>query len=60
MKNGTSESGCRFSARCTRAGVTRGDRGRNGVSDGLIRLSARIEDAQELIADLEQTIVQPT
>jgi cystathionine beta-lyase/cystathionine gamma-synthase len=59
MKKGASESGYRFSTRCARAGVRRSNRGGSGVSDGLIPLSARIEDAQELVADLQQAIVQP-
>lgn len=40
----------------THASIPREERIKNGLSDGLIRLSVGIEDADDLIADLEQAI----
>ena len=41
----------------THASVPRDMRERIGISDGLVRLSVGIEDADDLIADLEQALV---
>ena len=46
-------------ASMTHASIPREERIKNGLSDGLIRLSVGIEDADDLIADLEQAINQP-
>ena len=43
-------------ATMTHASIPREERIKNGLSDGLIRLSIGIEDAEDLIADLEQAI----
>lgn len=43
-------------ASMTHASIPREERIKNGLVDGLIRLSVGIEDAQDLIADLEQAI----
>ena len=43
-------------ASMTHASIPREERLKNGLSDGLIRLSVGIEDADDLIADLEQAI----
>ena len=40
----------------THASIPREERIKNGLSDGLIRLSVGIEDADDLITDLEQAI----
>ena len=40
----------------THASITAETRARNGIADGLIRLSEGIEDAGDLIADLEQAL----
>jgi cystathionine beta-lyase/cystathionine gamma-synthase len=40
----------------THASIPREERIKNGLSDSLIRLSVGIEDAEDLIADLEQAI----
>lgn len=40
----------------THASIPREERIKNGLSDGLIRLSVGIEDAEDLIADLQQAI----
>jgi cystathionine beta-lyase/cystathionine gamma-synthase len=42
----------------THASVPREIREKRGVVDGLIRLSVGIEDADDLIADLEQAVQQ--
>ena len=44
-------------ASMTHASIPREERIKNGLSDGLIRLSVGIEDAEDLITDLEQAIV---
>ena len=46
-------------ASMTHASIPREERIKNGLSDGLIRLSVGIEDADDLIADLEQAINKP-
>ena len=43
-------------ASTTYANVPRAERERVGVTDSLVRLSVGIEDADELIADLEQAL----
>ncbi|MFN8242556.1 MAG: cystathionine gamma-synthase [Ferruginibacter sp.] len=43
-------------ASMTHASIPRAERIKNGLSDGLIRLSVGIEDAGDLIADLNQAI----
>lgn len=43
-------------ATMTHASIPREERIKNGLSDGLIRLSIGIEDAEDLIEDLEQAI----
>ena len=43
-------------ASMTHASIPREERIKNGLSDGLIRLSVGIEDADDLIADLQQAI----
>ena len=43
-------------ATMTHASIPREERIKNGLSDSLIRLSVGIEDAEDLIADLEQAI----
>ncbi len=43
-------------ASMTHASIPREERIKNGLADGLIRLSVGIEDADDLIADLEQAI----
>ena len=43
-------------ATMTHASIPREERIKNGLSDSLIRLSVGIEDADDLIADLEQAI----
>jgi cystathionine beta-lyase/cystathionine gamma-synthase len=40
----------------THASIPREERVKNGLSDGLIRLSVGIEDAEDLIADLENAL----
>lgn len=45
-------------ASMTHASIPRNERLRNGLADSLIRLSVGIEDADDLIADLEQAIVK--
>ena len=43
-------------ARMTHGSIPQEDRERRGVTDGLLRLSVGIEDADDLIADLQQAI----
>ena len=43
-------------ASMTHASIPREDRIKNGLSDSLIRLSVGIEDAEDLILDLEQAL----
>jgi cystathionine beta-lyase/cystathionine gamma-synthase len=40
----------------THASIPRDIRIANGLTDGLIRLSVGIEDAEDIISDLEQAI----
>jgi cystathionine beta-lyase/cystathionine gamma-synthase len=40
----------------THASIPREDRLKNGLTDSLIRLSVGIEDAEDLIADLNQAL----
>lgn len=50
------ESLCGHPASMTHAAIPREERIKNGLADSLIRLSVGIEDAEDLIADLEQAI----
>ncbi|WP_299755246.1 cystathionine gamma-synthase [uncultured Pontibacter sp.] len=50
------ESLCGHPASMTHASIPREDRLKAGLSDSLIRLSVGVEDAEDLIADLEQAI----
>jgi cystathionine beta-lyase/cystathionine gamma-synthase len=43
-------------ASMTHASIPREERIKNGLSDSLIRLSVGIEDAEDLISDLEQVL----
>src|SRR6202008_908820 len=43
-------------ASMTHASIPREERIKNGLSDSLVRLSVGIEDADDLIADLEQAL----
>lgn len=43
-------------ASMTHASIPREERIKNGLADGLIRLSVGIEDADDLIEDLQQAI----
>ncbi len=43
-------------ARMTHGSIPKEDRERRGITDGLLRLSVGIEDADDLIADLEQAL----
>jgi len=43
-------------ASTTHSGVSKETRERIGISEGLIRISVGIEDADDLIADLEQAL----
>jgi len=48
------ESLIQHPASMTHAGVSRENRLKAGITDGLVRLSVGIEDVDDLIADLEQ------
>ncbi|PRY16402.1 cystathionine gamma-lyase [Pontibacter ummariensis] len=50
------ESLCGHPASMTHASIPREDRMKAGLRDSLIRLSVGVEDAEDLIADLEQAI----
>ncbi|PTX19592.1 cystathionine gamma-lyase [Pontibacter mucosus] len=50
------ESLCGHPASMTHASIPREERIKGGLSDTLIRLSVGVEDAEDLIADLEQAI----
>ncbi|TPE43996.1 cystathionine gamma-synthase [Pontibacter mangrovi] len=50
------ESLCGHPATMTHASIPREDRMKAGLSDTLIRLSVGVEDAEDLISDLEQAI----
>jgi methionine-gamma-lyase len=43
-------------ASMTHAGMSRDDRLEGGITDGLVRYSVGIEDAEDLIADLAQAL----
>ena len=47
-------------ATMTHASIPKEVREKTGVTDGLIRLSVGIEDAADLIADLDQALAQAT
>ncbi|HEV2216429.1 MAG TPA: cystathionine gamma-synthase [Candidatus Dormibacteraeota bacterium] len=53
---GAVESLAEHPARMTHASIPEQERKRSGVGDGLIRLSIGIEDAADLVADLEQAL----
>jgi len=53
---GAVESLAEHPARMTHASIPAAERQRAGVGDGLIRLSAGVEDVADLIADLEQAL----
>jgi cystathionine gamma-synthase len=40
----------------THHGLTAEERGRRGIVDGMVRLSVGLENADDLIADLEQAL----
>lgn len=48
------------SASMTHASLTADERARLGIGDGLIRLSVGLENPADIIADLEQAIIQAT
>ena len=50
------ESLCGHPASMTHASIPREERIKGGLSDSLIRLSVGVEDAEDLIADLEQAL----
>jgi cystathionine beta-lyase/cystathionine gamma-synthase len=50
------ESLCTHPASMTHASIPKAEREANGLKDTLIRLSVGIEDADDLIADLERAI----
>ena len=50
------ESLCTHPASMTHASIPKDEREKNGLKDTLIRLSVGIEDAEDLIADLEQAL----
>jgi cystathionine beta-lyase/cystathionine gamma-synthase len=43
-------------ARMTHGSIPKEDRERRGVTDGLLRLSVGIEDVDDLIGDLKETL----
>jgi methionine-gamma-lyase len=45
-------------ASMTHASISREERLRTGITDGLVRLSVGIEDAEDIIQDLEQALAQ--
>ena len=53
---GAVESLAEHPARMTHASIPAEDRKRSGVGDGLIRLSIGVEDAADLVADLEHAL----
>ncbi|HEY6874882.1 MAG TPA: cystathionine gamma-synthase [Candidatus Dormibacteraeota bacterium] len=53
---GAVESLAEHPARMTHASIPAEERKRSGVGDGLIRLSIGVEDAADLVADLEQAL----
>jgi methionine-gamma-lyase len=55
---GGTESLAQHPAAMTHSGVPKARRAEIGISDGLIRLSVGIEDAQDIIADLRQALAQ--
>ena len=50
------ESLCGHPASMTHASIPVEERQKNGLADTLIRLSVGVEDAEDLIADLEQAL----
>ncbi|MGG0644769.1 PLP-dependent transferase [Sporosarcina gallistercoris] len=55
---GDAETLIQHPATMTHSGVPSEDRGKMGISDGLLRLSAGLEHAEDLIEDLEQAFLQ--
>ena len=55
---GTSRSICMHPATITHEHMSREERAEAGIDDGLIRLSVGLEDAADLIADLEQALAR--
>lgn len=53
---GAVESLAEHPARMTHASIPKQERERTGVGDGLIRLSVGVEDADDLVADLENAL----
>jgi len=53
---GTSRTICMHPATITHEHMTPEERAAAGIDDGLIRLSVGLEDAQDIIADLEQAL----
>ena len=53
---GAVESLAEHPARMTHASIPEAERKRSGVGDGLIRLSIGVEDAADLVADLEHAL----
>jgi cystathionine beta-lyase/cystathionine gamma-synthase len=53
---GTSRSICMHPATITHEHMTQAEREKAGIPDGLIRLSVGLEDAEDLISDLEQAL----
>ena len=53
---GAVESLAEHPARMTHASIPESERKRSGVGDGLIRLSIGVEDAADLVADLEHAL----
>ena len=53
---GAVESLAEHPARMTHASIPAAERARSGVGDGLIRLSVGVEDAADLVADLESAL----
>jgi methionine-gamma-lyase len=45
-------------ASMTHASIPREERLKTGITDGLVRLSVGIEDAQDIIQDLEQALAK--
>jgi cystathionine beta-lyase/cystathionine gamma-synthase len=56
---GTSRTICMHPATITHEHMTPEERAAAGIDDGLIRLSVGLEDAQDIIADLEQALGKP-
>ena len=53
---GSTESLAEHPASMTHAGVSPEDKERTGITEGLVRLSIGLENADDLIADIEQAL----